>query len=444
MNLLQRRLHPHSLTGRLTLASLLLLPLILGLMAVILERSFDKSLQASYQQQLELQTYVLMGAAEAGGGELWMPPILQEPRFTQPQSGLFGLITDPSGKTLWLSPSALGMELPTLPVIESATDHHGMLDNNWFFFTFKVIWQTEDGKETPFIFTSYETPDNYLQKLRTYRWNLWAGLGLLAFFLLSAQLLILRWGLSPLGKIAKDLSDIEKGSADTLKGEYPDELASVTNNLNLLLDNERRQRQRYHDTLADLAHSLKTPLAVLRNHAHEKDDSELSEPIERMNQIISHQLSRSSQQSVHQLLKPVDIHQCLNRIGNALIKVYRDKNPNFSVKGNDIAFKGDERDVMEVLGNVLDNAFKYGNGRVLVSTDSTESSVSILIEDDGAGISEDCREDILSRGTRADSLQPGQGIGLAVVKDILNAYDGKLTITESQFGGAAFEIELPA
>lgn len=412
-------------------------------MAIILERSFNKSLQASYQQQLELQTYVLMGAAEAGGGELWMPPILQEPRFTQPQSGLFGLITDPEGNTLWLSPSALGMDLPALPTADTTEQHHGVLDNNWFFFTFRVIWQTEDGKETPFIFTTFATPENYLQKLRVYRFNLWAGLGLLAFFLLTAQLLILRWGLSPLGQIAKDLSEIEKGSAETLKGEYPNELASVTNNLNLLLDNERRQRQRYHDTLADLAHSLKTPLAVLRNHAHEKDDAELSEPIERMNQIISHQLSRASQQSVHQLLKPVEIHQCLNRIGKALTKVYRDKSPNFAINGSEIAFKGDERDVMEVLGNVLDNAFKYGNGTVLVSTYAHASSISILVEDDGGGISADCREDILSRGTRADSIQPGQGIGLAVVKDILNAYEGTLTITESQFGGAAFTIELP-
>lgn len=412
-------------------------------MAVILERSFDKSLQASYQQQLELQTYVLMGAAEAGGGELWMPPILQEPRFTQPQSGLFGLITDISGKTLWLSPSALGMELPPLPVMDSNTAQYGTLDNNWFFFTFKIIWQTEDGKETPFIFTTFETPENYLQKLRTYRWNLWAGLSLLAFFLLSAQLLILRWGLSPLGQIARDLRQIEKGNAGTLKGDYPNELAGVTDNLNLLLDNERRQRQRYHDTLADLAHSLKTPLAVLRNYANDKNDSGLSEPVERMNQIISHQLSRASQQSVHQLLKPVNIHECLSRIGNALAKVYRDKEPLFSIQGRDVSIKGDERDVMEVLGNVLDNAFKYGNGRILVSTELSVNHVSILIEDDGAGISVDCREDILSRGTRADSLQPGQGIGLAVVKDILNAYDGKLSITESRFGGAAFDIELP-
>ncbi len=439
-----RFLHPKSVTGRLTLASLFVLPLILGLTAIILERSFNQSLKTSYLQQLELQTYVLMGAAEAGGGELWMPPVLQEPRFTQPQSGLFGTIRTPDGDVLWVSPSTLGTELPTPPdLLENPDKQQGTLENNWFYFTFKVIWQTEDGKETPFIFTVFETPRHYLQELRVYRWNLWIGLGLLAIFLLGAQLVILRWGLSPLGQVAKDLSEIEKGNADSLKGDYPNELAAITENLNLLLVNERRQRQRYHDTLADLAHSLKTPLAVLRNHAHEKHDNELSEPVERMNQIISHQLSRASQQSVQQLLKPVSAHHCLARINNALSKVYRDKNPNFAIKGVDIAFKGDERDLMEVFGNLLDNALKYGNGRVCITTKALANTGHILIEDDGDGIPQENRKDILSRGTRADSIQPGQGIGLSVVIDILNVYQGSLTITESQFGGAAFEVVLP-
>lgn len=438
------RFHPHSLTGRLTFASFLILPLIMGLMAVILERSYNQSLQSSYQHQLELQTYVLMGAAEAGGGELWMPPVLQEPRFIQPHSGLFGVISDPQGNPLWVSPSALGTELPTVIMSTDDIQHeHGVHENNWFYFTFKVIWQTEDGKETPFIFTAFETPDNYLKELRVYRWNLWAGLALLAFFLLTAQLLILRWGLSPLGRIAKDLRQIEKGKSEQLSGEYPSELSVITDNLNLLLENERRQRKRYHNTLADLAHSLKTPLAVLRNHAHESKDGELSEPVERMNQIISHQLGRASQQSEHQLLKPVSIHHCLNRIGNALGKVYRDKEPEFLVAGEDIEFKGDERDLMEVFGNLIENAFKYGNGKVQVTCSENSSTVSILIEDDGAGISEDCRQSILNRGTRADSIQPGQGIGLAVVIDILTTYHGQLNISNSRYGGAAFEVCLP-
>lgn len=444
MSQLQRLFHPHSLSGRLTLASCLLLPIILGLTSFILERAFNESLESSYREQLQLQTFVLMGAAEAGGGELWMPAILQEPRFTHPNSGLYGLITNPDGKVLWQSPSALGVELPAKPPQASEqTTRHGRLPNGWFYFSYQVIWETEDGRETPFIFTSYETPSLYHQELVTFRWHLWSGLGLLAVFLLSAQILILRWGLHPLNQVASDLRQIEQGKANLLQGDYPHEISHVTDNLNLLLETEKRQRQRYHDTLADLAHSLKTPLAVLRNKVDERHDEELDEQIQRMDQIISHQLNRATQQSAHQLFKPVSIKHCVERIGNALGKVYQDKSPQFSVRGNNLQFKGDERDLMEMLGNLLDNAFKYGQGQVAVDLSATTEQLLIRIEDDGPGVSDSLSGAILNRGTRADNLQPGQGIGLSVVRDILSAYKGELHIETSALGGAAFCLQLP-
>lgn len=439
-----QRLDSHSLSGRLTLASVILLPTILGLTAIILERSFNQSLQTSYRDQLELQTYVLMGAAEAGGGELWMPSILQEPRFTHPSSGLFGVISNPEGETLWQSPSSVGIKLPDTPKVTlDAPKLHGQLSNDWFYFTYEVIWQTEDGRETPFVFTTYETPELYQEEVSSFRWHLWSGLAVLALFLLSAQALILRWSLFPLRKIAEDLGSIEQGKADKLTGDYPLEIRRVTDNLNLLLENERRQRQRYHDTLADLAHSLKTPLAVLRNQVDERQDRELNEPVERMDQIISHQLNRATQQSAHQLLKPVSVKHCLERIGKALCKVYQDTDPVFHISGDNAQFKGDERDLMEVLGNLLDNAFKYGNGQVEVSLEDSASQLVINIDDNGPGISSNLSDAILSRGTRADSLQPGQGIGLSVVKDILGAYKGQLSIHSNRWNGARFQITLP-
>ncbi len=444
MPLLSTILRPRSLTGRLRLASCLLLPLILGITAVILERAFSQSLEASTREQLKLRTYVLLGAAEAGGGQLWMPSTLQEPRFGQPGSGLYGLVSNGQGQLLWRSPSTLGLTLspPKMPE-RTGEQRFGRTPDGLFFFSYPVIWETEDGRETPFLFTSLESPRFYQAELSAFRFHLWGGLSLLALLLLAAQGFILRWGLNPLHDLAEDLKAIEQGHTDKLKGHYPQEVAAMTTNLNLLLDGERRQRERYRNTLADLAHSLKTPLAVLRNQAADSAQPGLSEQVDRMDQIISHQLGRATSTPAHHLLQPVAVRTAAQRIGKAMEKVYRDKYQSFVVNGTELQFKGDERDLMEMLGNLIDNAFKYGRGRVRVCLAETEQQLLIRIEDDGAGVSPALHDAIQRRGSRADALQPGQGIGLSVVADILSGYGGRLEVGDSDWGGAAFELRLP-
>ena len=453
--------HPHSMAGRLRLASCLLLPLILGLTALILEQAFSQSLEAATRERLKLQTYVLLGAAEAGGGELWMPPSLQEPRFSQPGSGLFGLVSDAQGQLLWRSESSLGQSLETrFSIADSEQPVFGRDQKGLFYFSYPVVWETEDGSETPFLFTTMEVPSSFEAELSSFRIHLWSGLSLLALLVLFAQGLILRWGLKPLIQMARDLKAIEQGNNDQLAGHYPKEVQPVTTNLNLLLDGERRQRERYRNTLSDLAHSLKTPLAVIRNSAasstiHSSNQTNsttaeqtnsmrgITEQVDRMDQIISHQLGRATTNTAHNLLKPVAIAPAAERIGNALKKIYQEKFCGFEVLGPDLQFKGDERDLMEILGNLIDNAFKYGGGQVQVILQQTASQLLIRIEDNGPGISADLRQAVLQRGTRADSQQQGQGIGLSVVRDILSGYGGKLEVSDGTLGGAAFLIRLP-
>ncbi|WP_083704972.1 ATP-binding protein [Motiliproteus sp. MSK22-1] len=454
--------YPRSLSGRLRFASCLLLPMILGITALILEQAFSQSLEAATKERLRLQTYVLLGAAEAGGGELWMPSALQEPRFSQPGSDLYGLVSDADGRLLWRSPSTLGSDLNfSLRLKNVDKPQFGRNSEGLFYFSYPVVWETEDGRETPFLFTSMEVPTSYEAELGSFRVHLWGGLSLLALLLLLAQGLILRWGLNPLMNMAEDLKAIEQGESDKLQGRYPKEVAPITANLNLLLEGERRQRERYRNTLADLAHSLKTPLAVIRNIANGYDCQEvdkdvnkeladcrrprqsIAEQIDRMDQIISHQLGRATATPAHNLLKPIAIKPAAERIGHALEKIYRETFQSFAVIGPDLAFKGDERDLMEILGNLIDNAFKYGGGEVKVILAETEADLIIRVEDNGAGVSADLHQAIMQRGMRADSQQQGQGIGLSVVRDILAGYEGKLDLNSSAMGGAAFRLRLP-
>ena len=437
-------LRPQTLTGRLRLASCLLLPLMLGLTALVLDRAFERSLRAGLEQRLKLQTYVLLGAAEAGGGQLWMPPQLQEPRFGQPGSGLYGLVGDGADRLLWRSASTLGEQLSLPPT--ALPQQFGQSDAGLFFYSYRVTWETEDGRETLLHFVTLERPDGYRAERRGFRTLLWSGLGLLALLLLAAQGLLLRWGLRPLETLAADIKAIESGHTEQLRGDYPHEVAPVTDNLNRLLAGERRQRERYRNTLADLAHSLKTPLAVIRNLDPAAADgcAELQAQVDRMDQIISHQLGRSASASAHHLLQAVAVRPALQRVGAAFGKIYRERLREFSIDGDCAPFRGDERDLLELLGNLLDNAFKYGNGVVRVRLTDADQALLIRVEDNGPGVAAALYEAIQQRGTRADSQPRGQGIGLAVVRDILASYGGSLTIERSTaLGGAAFILRLP-
>ncbi len=448
---------PYSLNARLGLASCLLLPLIIGLTALVLDQANRLSLEQAERERLELQSYVLLAAAEAGGGVLWMPPSLQEPRFSQLGSGLFGVVSDAGGKTLWRSESSLGVELQ-LPAEqpEIGGSLFGLTEQGLFFYSYRVLWEIESGLVTEFLFTTLERPDRFNAGVRGYRTPLWSGLALLGLLLLAAQALLMRWGLKPLQALARDIKAIETGTEQQLEGRFPLEVLPLTRNLNLLLDTERARRQRYRNTLADLAHSLKTPLAVLRNQAERdlpaaevsqaqrrEDQLQLQQQVDRMDAIISHQLGRAASVSAHRLLQRVSIQRVAERIGQAMAKVYPTVYRQFDALGADLSFVGDERDLMEMLGNLIDNGFKYGNGCVRVEVVQQGSRLQISVEDDGAGIAPALRQRILERGTRADSQAPGQGIGLSVVRDILQGYGGHLELDQSSLGGARFTLILP-
>jgi two-component system sensor histidine kinase PhoQ len=259
-----------------------------------------------------------------------------------------------------------------------------------------------------------------------------------------AQAAILHWGLRPLRKLAQDVSELERGSSTALAEGYPAELQPLAANLNQLLNREQQQRERYRNTLADLAHSLKTPLAVLRQAATAEppDRALLDEQIGRMDQLIGYQLQRAVTFGAHQLgQQQLRLLPLIEKLVASFEKVYFDKQLQFRIDIDPTyECRGDEGDLMEVLGNLLDNACKACRRQVAVSARSGERRLQISIEDDGPGIEPAQRRRILERGQRSDSYQPGQGIGLAVAVDILDSYGAELDIDHSQLGGARFTV----
>jgi len=323
-----------------------------------------------------------------------------------------------------------------------------------FVVSYGILWQ--DGI-SEYSFTVMEDAEPYYSEISNFRASLWYWLGGVAVLLLLIQFLLLRWGLLPLHRMANDLKQIESGTTDKLQGVYPRELRGVTRNLNILIETERKQQSRYRTTLGDLAHSLKTPLAIISSVISEladKSNSEqvsnekleaVEEQIQRMNQIVSYQLQRAVQSNRSSLLmRSVNASAALNKVLDAIAKVYADKQIRVTKTLDEtLNFYGDERDLLEVLGNVLDNSFKYGKSQVAITLErdaADAQAIHFIIEDDGPGIDEEKREYVLQRGARADTLVQGQGIGLAVVTDIIASYEGSISIDNSQLGGVRIKF----
>jgi two-component system sensor histidine kinase PhoQ len=441
---------PRSLGARLLVASLVLLPVVLGATGWVLERAHRGALQAALDERLQLQVLALLAQAEFAE-EFRLPLLPLEPRLLQPNSGLYALVSDGGGRPLWLSPSAALLPQPLeklsagIPALPPGERYASERDGLWRH-AYQVLWEGSDGADVPLRLVVAESTEPRDADLAAYRGQLLLWLGATLLLLLAAQALILRWGLLPLEHISAAVARVEAGESSTLPGPWPSEVQPLADNLNTLLQGEQRRRERTRNTLADLAHSLKTPLAVLRSaDAHAEGHAALlEEQVQRMEEVVQWHLQRASGGSAR-LLQRVPVGPTAARLRETLLKVYADRDLEIVLDCPQSArFRGDERDLMELLGNLLDNGCKYADSRVALSVSGGTAGepLQVVVEDDGEGISPELRDLLLTRGARADTRREGQGIGLSVVLEIVRAQHGELQIGDSALGGARVSLRL--
>jgi len=249
------------------------------------------------------------------------------------------------------------------------------------------------------------------------------------------------WSGRPLQRLDKEIKAIESGDIQEIKGLYPVELQTIKSDLNLLLESQQRQKERYRASLSDLAHALKTPLAVLKSSPL-ANDADAQEQLDRINVMIEHQLKRAATGASDTWKKQTPVKPVVDSILSAMAKVYRDKDIIFNCTVTDKDyFLGDQTDLMELLGNLIDNACKACRSQVEIQVIQSKT-LCIGISDDGPGVPEDKRESLLTRGTRLDTYESGHGVGMAIVSDLVKSYNGHLTINKSDtLGGAQFILE---
>lgn len=440
-----------SLHRRVALSAALVLGAFVVLTSVALEQAFRESAESARGERLLAQVYLLLGAAEEDpAGQLTLPEPLPEPRLGLPGSGLYAQVTDAEGAVVWRSPSAVGLNVPFRGALqpgerrfERRADATG---KDYFVESLGVRWAT-GASPRELTFSVAEDLTEYLQQIRRYRTALAGWLAVLAVLLLAVLWLVLRWGLKPLRRVATEVAAIQAGRQERLKGEYPEELKLLTENVNALLTHERAQQKKLNNALADLAHSLKTPLAVLQSMVDQNvpaaspSRAALDEQLARMGRLVEYHLQRAAAGRAVTLSGPVAVRPVAERLIATLAKVQRDKPVLAAVEVDGTpVFRGAEDDLMEVLGNLLDNAYKWCRSQVRVTAARDEEGLRITVEDDGPGIAPGHAQQLLERGVRADETVPGHGIGLAVVRDVAGAYDGAVAIDRSPLGGARVTV----
>ena len=441
-----------SLRVRMAAVAGIVLALALGLVGVALDTANERSAMAALRDRMESYVYQVLAAIDVDElGAVVAGEDLGDPRLKQPGSGLYVHVHGADDH--WSSPSSLGLRMAELPEIPPGESRFSMPtpELGFFVYQFGVAWRVGEGARR-FTVSVLLDPGELERQTAAFRRGLWRTLGAAGGILLLAQLITVYLAFRPLEAAARDVARVESGDAQALEGHYPRELAPLVRNVNRLLATEKANQERYRNALDSLAHSLKTPLAVLRAGLEVSEvpaSAAMRKAVEDMNRLVATRLQRAAVSARRTHAAPVPVAAVVERLLASLQKVHSHK----MIKADarvpaSVLFHGEQRDLLELVGNLLDNAFKYGRSHVRVTGSAGEAvngrkGLRLVIEDDGPGIDAAHWPRLLQRGVRGDERVEGHGLGLAIVWELVTAYGGTIDIGHSDLGGARITVDLP-
>ncbi len=305
------------------------------------------------------------------------------------------------------------------------------------------------GRAAPVIFMAAEDRTPVDEAARGFAVVTAGALVALGIGLVLAVFIQVRVGLAPLFALRREVASVRTGKSERLAGDYPSELRPLAEELNALVahDQEVMERQRTH--VGNLAHALKTPLSVMLTEA-ERQPGALADVVSRqaeaMRDQVDHHLRRARAAARSQGLRErTPVAPVLEELSHALERIFRDRAMEIDWRApDDLSFQGERQDLLEIIGNVLENACKYGDDRVRVTAaPSDEDRLTLVVDDNGAGLPAERRQEVLKRGARLDESAPGSGLGLSIVDDLARAYGGGVSLADSPLGGLRVSVELP-
>ena len=438
-----------SLTRRMIgIAALWILVLLLG-GGLALDRVLNTAITRNFDAQLDYVLTAMVAAAEIGpDGEVRFNRPLGDQRFLEPYSGLYWQVSGPGfepfrSRSLWDRALTVPREPPDL-------DDH-IYDSKAFKTEALRVMERDarlPGSRTLWRFQVAESREGLDEQIKAVRRTLVRSFALLGLGLVLLAALQAFYGLWPLRKIRREINAVRQGERSRIDERLPVEIAPMVEELNDLLSHNERQAEEARRHAGNLAHALKTPLTVIMNEAS-ADSQDLAGVVLReaqtMRRQVEHHLARAravgrrgSGQSRS------EVWPSLAAVERAVTRMHR--HVTLDLAGDRKAEVHVERqDLDEMLGNLIENAAKYGQGRVFVTVSREGPFVEILVEDDGRGIPEADRASVLERGARLDTSKPGTGLGLAIVRDVAEIYGGTIVLGESEdLGGLCARLRLPA
>ena len=446
---------PKSLRLRLILLSVLVILPALALFAWQLSWEFEQDVERRVHRELENHLNQLIAQVEVvsrGGVKVFRP--LSDPRFAKPLSGLYWQINEGDraivrSRSLWDSVLKITPRMLTRSGVHEYTLKGPRGEE--LYALVRGVWLDGDGGERRYIFTVALDHGDISSAVRAFGHQLYAGIAMLAVILLAALLVQVSWGLQPLVAIRRQIARIRAGQQDSLDDPGLEELAPLTDELNALLAAQRKAMEGARARAADLAHGMKTPLAILSAKARELKERGLrgeAEEIARQVRVLSRHVERE--------LARVKIHgdrpgkapftdgaEAVRAIVKALSPMRENGELSWELEMSDhVPVPMEKGDFMELAGNILENAGKWARSRVRVRLEEDGAGVRLLVEDDGPGVAESDYDAMLVRGGRLDESVQGSGLGLAIVRDIVESYGYGLKFGSSGLGGLMVRIDL--
>lgn len=419
------------------------------LLTELYSRALDNTLSDTLGFYLESLVERTLDAGDPESSEV----TLGDPRFERPASGWYWVIRNEAGEVLNLSDSLAGTMLPELVGPYDAGNARTGVQADPFGTRLRMVERQVTANGVPLRITVTGSLDEILSFVDEFRGQTLIVLSAVGVMLAVMSAIVARIAMRPIGLLGKAIEQVREGESETIKGVFPREIAPVADEVNELLRSNAQIVERARNQVGNLAHGLKTPLAVMRNEAS-ADKSALAKVVlaesDKMAFIVSSYLDRARLATRTSVVgKKTDPTLVMLRLARVMEKLNRDK-CTISFERPDASlpwFRGDEADLEEMAGNLLENACKWSKGQVAISmvTDRTsgEPQLLIRIEDDGPGLTPEEATKVLKRGVRLDEKTPGSGLGLDIVKELVDVYGGGLELKRSKLGGLMAELRLP-
>jgi signal transduction histidine kinase len=451
----------NSLALRLFLWATAWIVVILLVTSVILSSLYRQAVERAFDLRLGvyLRTLVADVAAPEEPNDKF-PQSVSEPLFELPLSGWYWQITrlDTVKVEVRASRSLWDGGLPRLPDPDD-TAATGALRQGYVRGPedqrLRLVERIVDlGEEGRYLVAVAGDSAEIEQEVRAFDRALAITFIALGFVLLMTTVLQVRFGLAPLKRISARLAAIRSGTAERLEGDFPVEIAPLARETNALLDANREIVERARMHVGNLAHALKTPLSVMINEAAAHPDDPLSSKVSEQADVMRDQIARhlerariAARQSVVGTI--TDVVPVVNAIARTMEKTHRDKSLAIDIEAQDTRFRGEKQDLEEMVGNLVDNACKWGQSRVAIEVfperqPGGDGVVHIVVDDDGRGLTPAEREQVAHRGRRLDESKPGSGLGLSIVVELARLYGGRLDLGSAPLGGLRAELVLPA